>query len=208
MTVTNLDTSRSLTHVRPLLGSFLVNVAIGYTLYFVTLAQPEPPAWAIGYIEHLKPTIRALDVAAQLSDHPFPAQVMILYAALSAVLLTMYYVYCVFLVKDIRQEFYRRSYEGAQRLRGTPNLRLKVGGAAVLGLIAFGLIFPIIFFHMGGGSGPSDISWRVAALFSSSILSVTFLLLLSGLTALVCALSPWGIYMSICSVKSNTLTRS
>lgn len=44
MNVTNSDSARLPVLERLLLVGFLVHVAIGYTLYFVALAQPEPPA--------------------------------------------------------------------------------------------------------------------------------------------------------------------
>jgi hypothetical protein len=88
--VINSDSSRFLAYGRPILAGFILHVVIGSTLYIVALAQPEPPAWAIGYIEQLKPTVKALDTAARISDHPFLTQVMIVYAAISAVLLTVY----------------------------------------------------------------------------------------------------------------------
>jgi hypothetical protein len=108
MTVTNLDPSRI---PRPLLVSFFSHVILGYSLYVVALMQTAPPVWAVNFIEQLKPTLGALDTAARLSQHPFPAQVMILHAVLSSLLLGMYWVYYLFLVKHVRQEMYRRLCE-------------------------------------------------------------------------------------------------
>lgn len=195
-------------HVRRVLGvSFIVYAVIGYILYFAALAQPEPPIWAIGYIEQLKPIVTALNTAAQLSDRPFPMQVMIVYAVISSVLLMVYYVYCAFFVIHIRHEFYQHQCELVKKLKASPSLRRKVAVFGVLMLLAFGFIYPILFFGIGGWGG-DRISWRVAALFSSSVLSVSFLLLLSGAAVLGFLISPWAIYVSICSFKSRMPMRS
>ena len=189
---------------RLLLAGFFVHMVFGYGLYFVALAQPEPPTWATEYIAQLKPTIKRLETAAQLSDRPFAAQVMILYTAISTVLLTTYTVYCVFFVKHNRREFYRRYCEGLQQPGATPNhgLRFAVGG--VFMLIIVGFLWPMILLFMG----LSYINWQVVALFSSSIGSATVLLLAPGLIALCYVIGLWSIYLSICSFKSRTPMRS
>jgi hypothetical protein len=197
MTETHPALARSPGHVRRVLGvSFLVYAVIGYSLYFATLAQPGPPAWAIEAIDQLKPTLRALETAARLSDRPFPMQVVIVYAVISSVLLTVYYVYCAFFVTHIRHEFYQHQCELVKKLKASPSLRRKVAVFGVLMLLAFGFIYPILFFGIGGWGG-DHISWRVAALFSSSVLSVSFLLLLTGAAVLGFLISPWAIYVSI-----------
>jgi hypothetical protein len=63
---------------RPYLVSICAHVIFGYTLYEVALLQSPPQEWALTAIERLKPTFGALETAARLSEHPFPAQVMIL----------------------------------------------------------------------------------------------------------------------------------
>ena len=204
MNVTNSDSARLPVLERLLLVGFLVHVVIGYTLYFVALAQPEPPVWAAEYIEQLKPTVKRLETAAQLSDRPFPAQVMILYAAVSTVLLAVYSVYCAFFVKHERREFYRRYCEGLQQPGATPNQGLKSAVAGVGVLIAVGFLWPSILLFMG----MSYFNYQVVALFSSSIGSATVLLLSSGLMALLCVIGIWCIYFSICSFKSRTSMRS
>jgi hypothetical protein len=200
MALTNFDSASLPVLERLLLVGFLVHVVIGYTLYFVALAQPEPPAWAIGYIELLKPTVKRLETAAQLSDRPFPAQVMILYSAVSTVMLTVYSVYCAFFVKHERREFYRRYCEGLQQPGATPNQWLKGAVAGVGLLIAVGFIWPSVLLFMR----MSYFNYQVVALFSSSIGSATVLLLSSGLMALICVIGIWCIYWSICSFKSRT----
>ena len=204
MNVTNSDSARLPVLERLLLVGFLVHVVIGYTLYFVALAQPEPPVWAAEFIEQLKPTVKRLETAAQLSDHPFPAQVMILYAAVSTVLLAVYSVYCAFFVKHERREFYRRYCEGLQQPGATPNLGLKGAVAGVGVLIAVGFIWPSVHLFME----MSYFNYQTVALFSSSIGSATVLLLSSGLMALICVIGIWCIYLSICSFKSRTSMRS
>jgi hypothetical protein len=204
MNVTNSDSARLPVLERLLLAGFLVHVVTGYTLYFVALAQPEPPVWAAEYIEQLKPTVKRLETAAQLSDRPFPAQVMILYTAVSTVRLMVYSVYCAFFVKHERREFYRRYCEGLQQPGATPNLRLKGAVTGVGMLIAVGFIWPSVLLFMR----MSYFNYQVVALFSSSIGSATVLLLSSGFMALICVIGIWCIYLSICSFKSRTSMRS
>ena len=204
MNVTNSDSARLPVLERLLLVGFLVHVVTGYALYFVAQTQPEPPAWAAEYIEQLKPTVKRLETAAQLSDRPFPAQVMILYTAVSTVMLTVYSVYCAFFVKHERREFYRRYCEGLQQPGATPNLGLKGAVVGVGVLIAVGFIWPSVLLFMG----MSYFNYQVVALFSSSIGSATVLLLSSGLMALSCVIGIWCIYLSICSFKSRTSMRS
>ena len=204
MNVTNSDSARLPVLERLLLVGFLVHVVTGYALYFVAQTQPEPPAWAAEYIEQLKPTVMRLETAAQLSDRPFPAQVMILYTAVSTVLLTVYSVYCAFFVKHERREFYRRYCEGLQQPGATPNQGLKSAVAGVVVLIAVGFLWPSILLFMG----MSYFNYQVVALFSSSIGSATVLLLASGLIALCPVIGIWCSYLSICSFKSRTSMRS
>ena len=204
LAVTNSDSECLPVLGRLLLVGFFVHVVIGYGLYFVALAQPEPPTWATGYIEQLKPTVKRLETAAQLSDRPFPAQVMILYTAISTVLLTTYTVYCVFFVKHNRREFYRRQCEGLQQPGATANQWLRLAVVGVFILIIVGFLWPMILLFMG----LSYINWQVVALFSSSIGSATVLLLSPGLIAICCIMGLWSTYLSICSFKSRTPMRS
>lgn len=204
MNVTNSDSARLPVLERLLLVGFLVHMVIGYALYFVAQTQLEPPAWATRHIEQLKPTVKRLETAAQLSDRPFPAQVMILYAAVSTVLLAVYSVYCAFFVKHERREFYRRYCEGLQQPGATPNLGLKGAVAGVGVLITVGFIWPSVLLFMG----MSYFNYQTVALFSSSIGSATVLLVTSGLMALTCVIGIWCIYLSICSFKSRTSMRS
>ena len=198
------DSDRSLAHGRPFLVSFMVNVVLGYALYFIALAQSEPPTWAIGLIEHLKPTVKALQTAARLNAHPFPAQVMILFAAISSVPLTVSFIYYAFFVKQIRQELHQRLCERAQQLGVTAKLRLKFAVSGVFVWILSISLFPMLLLVQD----PTSISWRAAGFFSTSIFSVTFLLLASGITALAFVLGLGGIYAAISSFKSSEQTRS
>jgi hypothetical protein len=52
------------------------------------------------------------------------------------------------------------------------------------------------------------VGWLNPALFSSSILSTTMLLLISGMTALAIVFVPFSLYLSIGSFKSSTPMRS
>jgi len=74
MAVTNPDLSPTGSAVqRQLLVSISAHAILGYSLYFVAVMQTAQPVWAVNIIEQLKPTLRALDTAARLSQHPFPA---------------------------------------------------------------------------------------------------------------------------------------
>lgn len=204
---------------RPFVESLLVHMVIGYILYVVALTQSEPPAWAIGYIEQLTPTIHALETAARLSDHPFPAQVMILYSVISAVLLTMLGIYSVYFVKEIRPIFFQglchRIHEGGGKLisrstdtegrgavgehslevRPTLMQRLTWSFAGGISLFSFGYGWPT-YFLLGGGQYRGTISGLVASLFSSTILSCTLLLFFTAIGVLVVVLCPLFIYLS------------
>jgi hypothetical protein len=155
MTVTNPDLSHTVSaQLRPLQVSVYIHVILGYSLYVVALLQTPPPLWALHYIEQLKPTLGALETAARLSDHPFPAQVMILYAILSSLLLGMYWAYSLFFVNHLFQEAYRGMCEQWQQT-GIPvkerlKVRLKVGASGVILLYTFGYELPISYFVEGG----------------------------------------------------------
>lgn len=227
MTETNPTSVDWVAQNRPFWMGFLVNVLLGYSIYFLALAQPEPPTWAISYMEQLKPTLTALETTALLSDRPFPAQVTILYVAISTILLTAYYLCCAYFVTHIRQGFHRRLCERVQEVgealfsesmyaehrkptgkqpqevRVTAKLRRRFAGMGVT-CILIALAFPLILMLQD----PSSISYRAVGFFSSSLLSVTVLLLLSGITAAAYVLGPWMIYVSVCNFKSYTSMRS
>ena len=155
--MTNPDLPRMVAfYQRQLLVIFIVHMVIGYSLYFVALTPIEPPVWATGYIEQLKPTLGALETAARLSDRPFPAQVMILYTVISSVLLTMYLGCTTCFVKVLRQETYRLCCERWQQTGFPVKERLGFAALAVVGLYAFGYELPIHSFVEGGAdaAGP------------------------------------------------------
>lgn len=155
MTVMNPDLSRAeAAQRRPLLVSVYAHVILGYSLYGVALLQTAPPLWALNYIEQLKPTLGALETAARLSEHPFPAQVMILYAILSSLLLGLYWAYHMFFVNHLFQEAYRGIWEQWQQtgipLKERLKVRLKVGASGIMLLYPVGYELPISFFVEGG----------------------------------------------------------
>lgn len=213
MTVTNPDRSRTLAPLeRSFMVSFFVHVVLGYSLYFTAWAQAEPLAWAIGAIEQLKPTLRALETAARLSDHPFPAQVMILYTAISSVLLTMYWGSYLFFVKHIRQEMYRHYRKQLQQTGFPIRKRLGFAAGGVMILFVFGYYVPVDYFIKGGVKGgvvmdSGRVFLRATTLFAPSILSATLLLVLSAIAAAALVISPWAFYLSIARFKSSTSTR-
>jgi hypothetical protein len=67
VTVINHAASATQSYDRPFLVGFLVHLVIGYGLYVVALAQMEPPAWAIKYIELLKPTVKCMGRASKFA---------------------------------------------------------------------------------------------------------------------------------------------
>jgi hypothetical protein len=106
--------------------------------------------------EQLKPTLGALETAARLSERPFSAQVMILCAILSSLLLGMYWAYSLFFVNHLFQEAYRGMCEQWQQtgilVKERLKVRLKVGASGVILLYTFGYELPISYFVEGGGS--------------------------------------------------------
>lgn len=200
----SIDVSpNSLAHGGPFLKGFIVNLVLGYVLYFIAGVLHEPPMRVSTFIEYLKPTIKALDTAAHLSENPFPAQVVILYAPVSAVLLAAYFIYCTFFVKKIRQELYKHLCERMQLLGVTPKQRLKLAGNGIFVLIISLSLFPMGLLIQD----PDNISWRAAGFFSTSVFSVGFLLLTSGVVALGFILGLGGICASISNFQFNKQTR-
>ena len=207
MTVTNPDLSPTESaQLRPLLVSVYAYVILWYSLYVVALLlQTAPPLWALNYIEQLKPTLGALETAARLSERPFPAQVMILYTVLSSVLLGLYWVYYMFFVIHTFQESYRGMCEQWQQtgipLKERLKVRLKIGAGGVIALYVCGYLIPIDFFVEGGDWYRDYLNnWLSSALFSSSILSTTVLLLVSMTTSMAIVYVPLSIYLSIVPV--------
>lgn len=195
---------------RPYLVSICAHVLCGYTLYGVALLQSPPPEWALTAIERLKPTFGALNTAAQFNEHPFPAQVMILYALLSSLLLGVYYFYDSFLVTRNRQKMFRIMEERWGKTGLSVKERLLCGAFGVAALIAYGYVYLIQCFVEGGAwaKGLRSSAWLDLALFSSSILSATVLLLGSFVVACVCVYAPLGIYLSMKRFPSSTSIRS
>ena len=151
MTVTNPGLSRTVSaQLRPLQVSVYIHVILGYSLYMVALLQTTSPLWALNFIEQLKPTLGALETAARLSERPFSAQVMILYAILSSFLLGMYWVYYLVFVIHMYPELYRRLCERWQHTGIPVKERLKIGFGGVALLYTVGYELPISFFVEGG----------------------------------------------------------
>ncbi len=210
MTVTNPDLSRTVSaQLRPLLVSFYAHVILWYSLYGVALLQTAPPVWALDFIEQLKPTLGALETAARLSERPFPAQVMILYAIPSTLLLGMYWASYMFLVKHNRQEFYRGMCERWGQTGPSVKERLGFAAFGVTLLYAFGYALPVHSFVEGGYWFRGYLNgWMNPALFSSSILSTTCLLLMSMGMGFAFVFAPMGLYVSIYRFQSPTSIRS
>ena|SRR5262245_52842632 len=127
---------------------------------------------------------------------------MILYAVLSSVLLGMFWAYSLFVVNHIFQEAYRGMCEQWQQT-GIPvkerlKVRLYVGGSGVILLYAFGYELPISYFVEGGDRYRDYLNnWVSSALFSSSILSTTVLLLVSMMAGAAFVWVPLSFYLAI-----------
>ncbi|MEQ1525174.1 MAG: hypothetical protein ABL911_00295 [Gallionella sp.] len=172
--------ARDFVHAGSFLKGLIVNVVLGYSFYFIARVQQEPPLWAITFIDHLKPTMKAMNVAARLSDNPFPAQVAILYVAVSTIPLTAYFLYLTFFVKEIRQETYKFFCEKVRQRGGfTGGKRLKLVANGVFVLVISTWIFPSFLLI----EDPTSTSRIAANFFSNSIYSVGLLLLGSAVAA-------------------------
>lgn len=183
-------------------------IVFWYSLYVAACAQTNPPLWALQGIEQLKPTFGALVTAARLSDHPFPTQVMILYAFFSSPLLGIFWVYYSFLVQHLAQDTYRGLCErwGTRGLPVTTRLKLAACGVAILSVCLY--VFPV-YSLMGGGywdNGHLN-GWLYPAIFSTSILSATFFLFFSAGVAMSWVLGFLFIYMSLLRLQSPTSGR-
>jgi hypothetical protein len=113
--------------------------------------------WALDWIEQLKPTFGALDTAARLSDHPFPTQVMILYAFLSTPLLGLYWVYYCFLAYHLAQDTHRGLCEKWGPTGFPFTMRLKFAAIGVTALTICWYVFPVHTL-MGGATGTTGTS--------------------------------------------------
>jgi len=149
-----------------------VYLAIGYTLFFIAYLLPESPAWVVGLIEQLKPTVKALKTAVRVNEHPFPAQVVIAYCAFGSIVLTAYVTYCFFFVETVRLWLTQKYFE-----RINIWSRSKLFFAGLFGFVCAFLFFPMSLFI----NDPINIGWRTIWFFSPSFGSVTFLLITSSL---------------------------
>lgn len=142
-----------------------MHMVLWYSLYVTAWAQADPPLWALDWIEQLKPTFGALDTAARLSAHPFPAQVMILYAFLSTPLLGLYWVYYCFLVQHTAQDMRRGLCDqwGPTGFPFTMRLKFATGGVATLSCCWY--IFPVQTL-MGGLLVQRAPQWVVASSYA------------------------------------------
>lgn len=191
------ETVNTAPHSQVFLATFSTNILIGFLVYLLAIAYPQALAWLVCIIEELKPTFKALQTATVISSDPFPTQVMMLYATASTIPFSIFLTYCIFFVKRIRQSIYKRFYEKVQKRGLNLLLRFKLAGMGIFLLIISISLFPMLLLV----SDSKNISWRTPVLFSSSIGSSFFLLLVTSITAFSVSLGLWFIYMSINSFK-------
>ncbi len=179
---------------------FIVNAVLGYAFYFMAVMMNEPPTWAHLFIEHLKPTIRALNIAARLNNHPFPAQIIVLYAVTSSIPLSAYFLYAVFCVKKNRSEFYQFFCQRVQEQGGfTFKQRLKMTIHGFFVMTASIAMFPMLLLP----EDPHNISRIAAGFLSNSVFSVGLLLLTTGMVALLFTVSFGVISATVFNLLSN-----
>lgn len=186
----------------------LIHVVVGYAFYFTAVGQAPPPGWALAYIEQLKPTFGALETAARLSEHPLPAQVMIVYTVITSILLSLYMIYATFFVERNRQEAYRRLQKLLQHPGPSIKKRLGFAACGVALLYIYGYYVPVDYFlegrmREGVVIDSGRLLFRVTTLFSSSIMSATLLLVHSVLTAFAFVAAPLCFYLSVARFEST-----
>lgn len=157
----------------PFISGAVIYLLIGYMLYFYALAIPEPPVWATDWIQQLASIVKALKTAARVSTHPFPAQVIILYCAFGSILLTGYFTCRLYSMKDVLER-------GRQRYAESGMSKARIFFTGVICLACAIGFYPTILFV----SDPRYIDWRDISIFSPSFMSISSLLLSSGLPAL------------------------
>lgn len=193
---------------RPVVKSVGVYIVLWYSLYVTAWAPADPPLWALNGIEQLKPTFGALVTAARLSEHPFPAQVMTLYAFVSTPLLGLYWVYYIVGVQHAVPIMYRTLCERWGH-RGIPvAMRLKFAAVGVTALSVCWYVFPVHTVMGGGYWYKGHLSgWLLPSIRSPSILSTTWFLFLSVGVAMAWVFGPLFIYMSLVRLESPTSGR-
>ncbi len=151
-------------------------IAVGYALYFSACLLP-PPVWALELIEALKPTFGSLVKSEHVSNSPFPAQVVIVYAAFSSVALMIWFGCWLLIDKEYRCATQRNMYT---------KTRIKL---LVIALGNVFLLFPGWIWFISNKN--INIGWQARALFSSNLTSVSLHLLSWVIMSLII---PFGIY--------------
>lgn len=157
-----------------------VFVFLGYIFYFLALLVPTPK-WGRMLMEYMTPSIQGLHtvtaVAAKTGGDPFPAQVVILYCAISLLVLMVWFILHYTLNVSVKKAFLQSILMMNPDKRPT-RLRLFVSGLFLVLAFLFGI-------YMAFWSDMGSVTWRTQSYFSSSIYSTTFLIF-GGASFAVC----------------------
>jgi hypothetical protein len=91
----------------PLYCGFIVYYLVGVSLFFVAKTNKGILDWVVPFVNYLRPMLGAIKMAFNLNLNPFSVYVVIVYATLSLVPVLVYNVYCVFYIKDIKEQLER-----------------------------------------------------------------------------------------------------
>lgn len=174
---------------RPLLCGSLLYLGTGYLLYFAAMSLGQTPEWAFGFIEGMKTVVKATATAVRVGErleaNPFPAQVVIMYCALSTSFLTAWFTHSVLGNKRVRDKWLE-----AYAQQGFGPVRLAACG---LMLLPVQLVYPtILFLHES-----RSLSWQAIQLFSPSFASASLLLFAGFLPAVAVPAATCFLYLAM-----------
>jgi len=95
--------------LRPLYLAVFLFWGLGYVLYFWALFWPPTPQWGRDFMLSMMSTMGALESAARVAavfhHDPFPAQVVIMYCGVGAIILTCWFAVWFAYCRDARATF-------------------------------------------------------------------------------------------------------
>ena len=145
------------------------------------------------------PTVQALDSAARVGaikgTDPFPAQVVILYCAWGAILLTLWYVYAGTCNARLQRKIlcdHRSKYQKIPHKKRPSRILFFLAGVVLL-IAAVFILYVTLWFTV------TNLVWQNFQFHSSSISSVSFLLFVAVIAPLYVIFSPAMFYLSLFS---------